>query len=75
MRYGAMAGVAPFRYSGILFAVALGYLVWGDVPDALTLVGTLIVVATGVYTFKREMRLAQQQASVSEQVKVSPSSV
>jgi len=61
MRYGAMAVVAPFRYSGILFAVVIGYWVWGDVPDMLTLVGTLIVVATGVYTFRREMRLAQAQ--------------
>ena len=59
MRYGAMAVVAPFRYSGILFAVILGYMVWGDVPDVLTLVGTLIVVGTGVYTFRREMRLAR----------------
>jgi drug/metabolite transporter (DMT)-like permease len=75
MRYGAMAVVAPFRYSGILFAVVLGYMVWGDVPDALTLVGTLIVVATGVYTFKREMRLAQKPANVSEPVVVNPSSV
>lgn len=75
MRYGAMAVVAPFRYSGILFAVVLGYMVWGDVPDALTLVGTLIVVATGVYTFKREMRLAQKPANASEPVAVNPSSV
>ncbi|MCX5577211.1 DMT family transporter [Kaistia terrae] len=75
MRYGAMAVVAPFRYSGILFAVVLGYMVWGDVPDALTLVGTLIVVATGVYTFKREMRLAQKPANASEPVAINPSSV
>ncbi|WP_029073421.1 DMT family transporter [Kaistia adipata] len=62
MRLGAMAVVAPFRYAGIIFAVIIGYLVWGDVPDALTLTGTVIVVATGVYTFRREMRLAQQAA-------------
>ena len=63
MRLGAMAVVAPFRYAGIIFAVIIGYLVWGDVPDALTLIGTVIVVATGVYTFRREMRLAQQAAA------------
>ncbi|MFI5410161.1 DMT family transporter [Kaistia sp. UC242_56] len=70
MRYGAMAVVAPFRYSGILFAVILGYMVWGDVPDVLTLVGTLIVVATGVYTFRREMRLAR----IAEPAAVNPPS-
>jgi len=74
MRYGAMAVVAPFRYSGILFAVILGYAVWGDVPDSLTLVGTLIVVATGVYTFRREMRLAQQEQQAVEPSPVSQSS-
>ncbi|BCP53738.1 membrane protein [Kaistia sp. 32K] len=60
MRLGAMAVVAPFRYAGIIFAVIIGYVVWSDVPDALTLIGTLIVVSTGVYTFRREMRLAQK---------------
>jgi len=78
MRYGAMAVVAPFRYAGILFAVILGYVVWRDVPDAMTLIGTLIVVATGVYTFRREMRLAQEaqvaEAQVVEATEVSRSS-
>jgi drug/metabolite transporter (DMT)-like permease len=63
MRLGAMAVVAPFRYAGIIFAVIIGYMVWGDVPDALTLAGTVIVVVTGVYTFRREMRLAQRAAA------------
>jgi drug/metabolite transporter (DMT)-like permease len=74
MRLGAMAVVAPFRYAGIIFAVIIGYMVWGDVPDMLTLIGTLIVVATGVYTFRREMRLAQQVAAPAG-VPVTPSTV
>jgi drug/metabolite transporter (DMT)-like permease len=66
MRLGAMAVVAPFRYSGIIFAVIIGFLVWGDVPDLLTLIGTVIVVATGVYTFRREMQLAQQDGTPAD---------
>jgi hypothetical protein len=32
--------------------------VWGDVPDRVTLVGIFVVVATGVYTFYRERKVA-----------------
>jgi len=71
MRHGEVSVVAPFRYSVILFAIALGYLVWGDVPDAYMLIGTAIVVATGIYSFRREQKLAAAQAKPA----VSPSSV
>jgi drug/metabolite transporter (DMT)-like permease len=49
-----MGVIAPFRYAVILFAIALGYLVWGDIPDIFTITGTVIVVATGLYTIHRE---------------------
>ncbi|ADZ71235.1 DMT family transporter [Polymorphum gilvum] len=58
MRLGDVAVVAPFRYSIILWAMLMGFVVWGDIPDVLTLAGTAIVVATGIYTFFRERRLA-----------------
>lgn len=62
MRTGDISVVAPFRYSIILWAIALGYLVWGDVPDFMTLAGTTIIVATGIYSFFRERKLASQAA-------------
>ncbi len=58
MRSGDISVVAPFRYSIILWAIVLGYLVWGDVPDAMTLIGTGIIVLTGIYSFIRERKLA-----------------
>jgi drug/metabolite transporter (DMT)-like permease len=48
MRAGEMSVVAPFRYSGLLFALVLGYLVWGDVPNALASVGIVLLVAAGI---------------------------
>jgi len=54
MRVGEISVVAPFRYSIVVWALLLGYFVWGDVPDLLTLIGTALVVATGIYTFFRE---------------------
>ncbi|GGB42044.1 membrane protein [Roseibium aquae] len=57
MRAGDISVVAPFRYSIVLWAIVLGFLVWGDIPDAMTIAGTLVVVLTGIYTFFRERRL------------------
>jgi drug/metabolite transporter (DMT)-like permease len=56
MRLGDMSVTAPFRYVAVVFAIAIGFLVWGDVPDALTILGSLIIVGTGLYTLYRERR-------------------
>ncbi|MDR4306613.1 DMT family transporter [Chelatococcus sambhunathii] len=53
-RLGDMTVVGPFRYSVILGSLALGWLIWGERPDALALVGSAIIVASGLYALKRE---------------------
>ncbi|MDJ0827938.1 MAG: DMT family transporter [Rhodobacter sp.] len=58
MRVGEIAVIAPFRYTALLWALVLGLVVFAEFPDGLTLVGAAIVVATGIYTFYRERRLA-----------------
>ena len=63
MRTGDIAVVAPFRYSIILWAIAAGLLVWGEVPDGATWAGIAIVTAAGLYTFLREHRLARAARS------------
>jgi drug/metabolite transporter (DMT)-like permease len=59
MRVGEIAVVAPFRYSIILWAIASGLLVWGELPDPASWAGIAIVAAAGVYTFMREQFLAR----------------
>lgn len=59
MRVGDVSFIAPFRYTGLLWALALGWLVFGDWPDPLTLTGAAIVVATGVFTLYRERKVAR----------------
>lgn len=56
MRCGDIGFVSPFRYSIMLWAIVLGYGVFGEIPNATTLLGTAIVAATGIYTFYRETR-------------------
>ncbi len=57
MRTGEIAAVAPFRYTANMWAIAAGFLVWGELPDLWTWTGILIVTAAGVYTILRESRL------------------
>lgn len=59
MRVGDVDVVAPLRYVGLVFALVLGWAVFGDWPDLATFVGAGIVVATGLYTFQRERKLAR----------------
>ncbi len=62
MRAGDVSFIAPFRYTSLVWALLLGFLVFGDWPSVLTLIGATIVVATGVFTLLREARLARRQA-------------
>ena len=59
MRIGEIAVVAPFRYSLIVWAVASGYIVWGELPDFASWLGIAIVSLAGLYTFLREQHLAR----------------
>ncbi|WP_370674722.1 DMT family transporter [Pleomorphomonas sp. PLEO] len=66
MRHGDISLVAQFRYSTIPFAIVLGWIIWGDVLDPLTLIGIAVVVGSGVYIFYRERVRHQTLASRAE---------
>ena len=57
MRVGEVSFVTPFRYSRLLFALVAGGLIFDESPDALTLIGAAIIVASGIYTVWRERRI------------------
>lgn len=59
MRVGEVSFVSPFRYSVLIWAIILGLLLFGEVPDGWTLFGSLVVVGMGIYTFYRERRLSR----------------
>jgi drug/metabolite transporter (DMT)-like permease len=78
MRVGEVAFVSPFRYTILIWAIILGIVVFGDIPDGWTLVGAAIVVATGIYTFYRERKVlravAQTAVQTAEGVSAGPRS-
>ncbi|MCQ8781271.1 DMT family transporter [Mangrovibrevibacter kandeliae] len=54
MRIGDMGVVAPFRYSVLIYALLIGFVVFGDVPGLTVLFGASIIVGSGFYTLYRE---------------------
>jgi drug/metabolite transporter (DMT)-like permease len=56
MRLGEVGAVTPFRYTRLLFAILLGMAIFGERPDALTLLGGAVIVASGLYTIMRSSR-------------------
>ena len=59
MQTGEISFVSTFRYTAMLGAIGVGILIFDDWPDQLTLVGTLIIVLTGIYSFYREQTLGK----------------
>lgn len=64
MREGEISFIAPFRYTSFLWAVLLGFLLFGEIPDLFMIIGGAIVIASGIYTLYRErIKSSQKPAS------------
>jgi len=61
MRVGEVAVVTPFRYTRLVFALVIGVAVFAERPDAWTLAGAAVIVASGLYTLMREARLGRRR--------------
>jgi len=59
MRGGDISFVAPFRYTSLLWAILLGYMIFGQVPDLPMMIGATVVIASGLYTLYRERRVSR----------------
>jgi len=64
VRVGDISFTAPFRYTAILWALALGWFMFGDWPAPIVLLGAGIVVASGIFTLYREARLGRRKRPV-----------
>ena len=54
MRTGDIGAVAPFRYTNLLWALALGWAVFGEVPTWIALAGAAVITAAGLYSLHRQ---------------------
>jgi drug/metabolite transporter (DMT)-like permease len=56
LKWTAASVVVPYQYTLIIWAIVLGLVVFGDVPDALTLLGAAVIIGAGLYIFWRQQR-------------------
>jgi len=61
LRFAPVAVVVPFDYAQLLWAVLLGWALWGTHPPASTWAGAAVIVASGLYTLYREHKLGRDK--------------
>lgn len=59
MREGEMSVIAPFRYTGLLYALLVGWVVWRNVPNALAWCGIVLLMGAGLYILRNERNRAR----------------
>jgi drug/metabolite transporter (DMT)-like permease len=59
--------LAPFAYTGLIFATIWGALIYAEYPDFWTVVGAVVVVGAGLYVWHRETRAAPPEAKAKAQ--------
>lgn len=57
-RYAPATALAPFKYILLVWALAVGFVVWGDRPDGWSLAGTALIVGSGLFMLARSRRPA-----------------
>jgi len=65
-RYAPTSVVAPFDYTSMLWALLLGYWVFGELPSALVYLGGSIVAGAGLFVIWRERQLGLKRAIEAE---------
>ncbi|MEM7206564.1 MAG: DMT family transporter [Pseudomonadota bacterium] len=55
-----VGAIAPFEYSALLWSILLGFVIWGDAPDLVTMIGMAIIACSGLYILHRESRLRKR---------------
>ncbi|MFT5194268.1 MAG: drug/metabolite transporter (DMT)-like permease [Cellvibrionaceae bacterium] len=61
MRTGEVSVVTPFRYTRLIFALIVGVIVFAERPDAMTLLGSVVIVVGGIYTLLRSRQKKSPQ--------------
>ena len=57
--------VVPYQYTMIVWAVAFGYIVFGDVPSLSTVIGAVVIIGAGFYIFLREREIVEPQTDTA----------
>jgi len=66
IRVAPVGVVAPFDYTQLIWATILGFLIWGELPQAATLAGAGVVAASGIYILHRELLRFRRASAPAE---------
>ncbi|WP_085031826.1 DMT family transporter [Ensifer aridi] len=67
-RHADMSTIAPFEYTSIVLGMAIGYVLFGDIPTGTMLAGTVIVVGAGIFIIYREHQLGLERKGARKHV-------
>ena len=59
LKLSPAAVVVPYQYTSLVWAIALGWVVWGDVPEWPVAFGAALIIGSGLFVFRREQQLAK----------------
>ena len=59
-KFSEVSLVTPLKYLALVFAIIFGYLIWGEVPSEKTLIGAILVIASSIIIFRREIALKKE---------------
>ena len=74
-RFADASVIVSFEYSSLIWALIIGYFLFGDVPQIIVLVGALIVIASGLYIFTREKNIRSKDKAFMDLVEDKGSSI
>ncbi|SMH47387.1 DMT family transporter [Mesorhizobium australicum] len=72
LRVGDISFVAPFRYTALIWAILLGYLIFADIPDLAMIIGSTIIVGSGIYMLYRERVVGRRPGAESTSPAMAP---
>jgi drug/metabolite transporter (DMT)-like permease len=62
LKLSPAAVVAPYQYTSLVWAMALGWAFWGDIPELPVAFGAALIIGSGLFVFHREQQLAKAAA-------------
>jgi len=67
-RHAAASVVAPFDYTSMILALILGYVMFGETPTVMIVIGSAIIAAAGLFVIWRERQLALKRRRDAEDI-------